>query len=174
MQERRGTSLSYLKPFPVNLGPLFVVITYTHARPRDSVYELCVSCTHTWTGACTNAQPSAREYCFRCVHPRPSSCWCVYARAFVHCEPDNRFPPPVACRNQTQINAALHDKRRMVDSWKRMFFFQIWFCRTQQSTYFGYISGSTLGSSINPRWDLEKRYLQIIRAGNSGNDVYVF
>lgn len=32
MQEGRGASLSYLEPFPVNLGPLFVVITRTRAR----------------------------------------------------------------------------------------------------------------------------------------------
>lgn len=80
MQERRGTSLSYLKPFPVNLGPLFVVITRT--RPRGGVYKLI--CVHIYisASACTNARPSAREYCFRCVHLRPPRCWCVCARVY--------------------------------------------------------------------------------------------
>lgn len=79
--EARGVSLSYLEPFPVNLGPPFVVVLHTcmHTLARGVQRE----CTH----ACARARDGLGPLPV-CVRVRSTSHLAAKTR---FCELDNRF-----------------------------------------------------------------------------------
>lgn len=104
-EEARGASLSYLEPFPVDLGPplsvYIVVVCYAYSSPAPSQRT---SATRMHSRTRVHARATLQDRAVRPFPARVHSTSHLVASAARCCEPDNHFSLDDRCTND-RVNA---------------------------------------------------------------------